>query len=119
MAHKHPDHQTRVNYFSNPNVHFPGTGTVTGVEGKSNNAAVLIKNRFNIAAIGDESVDCGPEKGKLNLFFHEYPGIASQPFSKCENLVVNKKYMQQIKYFGISCLPLPPRQENIFHPFNS
>merc|ERR1719315_603057 len=31
-------HSTRVNYYSNPDVIFPTTGTATGVEGLSNNA---------------------------------------------------------------------------------
>lgn len=49
---------TPVNYYSNPAVILPATGTSTGVEGVSNNAAVFIHNRFTFAAIGDESSLC-------------------------------------------------------------
>merc|ERR1712110_903008 len=51
-------HSHRVNYYSNPNVIFPETGTPTGVADISDNAAVLTKNRFMMAALGDESLDC-------------------------------------------------------------
>ena len=46
----------RINYFSNPHVIFPSTGTPTGEGGKSDNAAVLLRNRFKIADMGDESL---------------------------------------------------------------
>ena len=47
-----------TNYFSNPSVTFPETGKPTGVEGETNNAAVLLRNRFRIANVGDESWKC-------------------------------------------------------------
>ena len=67
MSYNASGHNERVNYFSNPNVNLPQTGTVTGEAGISNNAAVLTKNRFNISAVGDESGKCdhGP-KGKID-----------------------------------------------------
>jgi len=48
----------RVNYYSNPDVVYPETGTVTGVSGQSNNAALLIRNRKALSQIGDESLAC-------------------------------------------------------------
>jgi len=51
-------HYNRVNYYSNPSVIFPTTGTATGVVGVSNNAAVLNQNRAAYAALGDESQAC-------------------------------------------------------------
>merc|ERR1711952_550900 len=51
-------HNLRVNYYSNPVVIFPLTGTPTGVEGVSNNAAVLMRNIGTFAALGDESSTC-------------------------------------------------------------
>ena len=48
----------KVNYYSNPDVTFPATGTPTGVEGVSNNAKVMTEVRFNMAAMGDESGTC-------------------------------------------------------------
>lgn len=58
MAYNAQGHRERVNYYSNPDVVYPGTGTPTGVEGVSNNAAVITKNRFAMAALGDESSTC-------------------------------------------------------------
>ena len=58
LAYGAPGHSTRINYYSNPSVIYPPTGTPTGVEGLSNNAAVLIRNRFILAAVGNESADC-------------------------------------------------------------
>ena len=54
MAYPQPDHAIRVNYFSNPDVIHSETRTPTGTE-TSNNARVLLRNRFRIAALGDES----------------------------------------------------------------
>ena len=45
MAYRRQGHITRVNYWSNPNVKHPSTGTVTGVDGLSNNALILTQNR--------------------------------------------------------------------------
>ena len=58
MSYEASGHNERVNYFSNPKVTLPQTGTATGVAGTSNNAAVLTKNREAIAAVGDESGKC-------------------------------------------------------------
>merc|ERR1712227_732117 len=52
-------HYNRVNYYSNPAIIFPTTGTATGVVGVSNNVAVLNQNRAAYAALGDESQACG------------------------------------------------------------
>ena len=61
MAYKHGDkHLIMVNYYFNPNVVFPGSGTPTGIEPKSNNALVISSNRFTFAGIGDESSKCKP-----------------------------------------------------------
>ena len=54
MAYKTKDHKMGVNYFSNPDVIFKETLTPTGTE-TSNNARVLLRNRFKVAAVGDET----------------------------------------------------------------
>ena len=58
MAYPDPWYPTRVNYYSNPAVEYPETGTPTGVAGSANNVAVLLKNRFKMAKLGDESIKC-------------------------------------------------------------
>ena len=58
MAYPAPKYPTRTNFFSNPSVEFPDTGTSTGVHGKANNVAVMLRNRFSIAKNGDESIGC-------------------------------------------------------------
>jgi len=63
MAYGANGHQTRVNYWSNPDVKFPATNTPTGIKGVSNNARVLTENRFVLAAYGDESRKCNPVNG--------------------------------------------------------
>ena len=57
LAYSATGHQTRVNYYSNPDVIYPPTGTRTG-DAVSNNAALLNLNRLDFAAIGDESSVC-------------------------------------------------------------
>ena len=59
LAYSRAGYETRVNYYSNPSVIYPLTGTTTGVAGVSNTAAVIRENRFNMAAHGDESGACG------------------------------------------------------------
>jgi hypothetical protein len=56
MAYKAEGHETRVNYFSSPDIIFKATRTPTGTA-TSNNARVLMLNRFKVAAVGDESSD--------------------------------------------------------------
>ena len=62
MAYRAEGHRNQVNYYSNPDVIYPGTATPTGVEGISNNAAVITKNRFAMAALGDESSTCSSSR---------------------------------------------------------
>ena len=45
LAYNAEGHYKRVNYYSNPDVIYPGTGTPTGVAGISNNAKVITDNR--------------------------------------------------------------------------
>ena len=59
---------TRTNYYSNPAVNFP-FGPPTGIRGISNNAAVLISNRFIMAATGDETSVCKGKPGNFFFFF--------------------------------------------------
>ena len=54
MAYSKANHKIGVNYFSNPDVVLKETLTPTGTV-TSNNAQVLLRNRFRIAALGDES----------------------------------------------------------------
>ena len=58
LAYYSEGHNERVNYYSNPNVNFPGTGTPTGVADLSDNARVITDNRHAFAAVGDESGVC-------------------------------------------------------------
>ena len=58
------------NFWSNPRMTLPESGTALGVEGESDNAAVLTNYRFTYAAFGDESGQCGSTGGgKLNTLF--------------------------------------------------
>jgi len=58
MAYFADGHYNRVNYYSNPNVNYPGTGTPTGVADVSDNARVFVENRHSFAGLGDESGVC-------------------------------------------------------------
>ena len=53
-------HNTRVNYYSNPNVTFDGKPVGTSL---NNNAEVLNRHRFVIAGIGDETGTCNAVAG--------------------------------------------------------
>ena len=63
LAYAISGHRTRVNYYSNPLVKFPATGTPSGVSGTADNARLLTKQRFKLAAMGDESKTCGGSIG--------------------------------------------------------
>ena len=63
MAYPSEDHQLVVNYWSNPRMVLPKSDAPLGVEGVSDNAGVLTKNRFTYAATGDESGQCGSTGG--------------------------------------------------------
>ena len=58
MAYGRSGYNRKANYYSNPDVIFPGTGTPTGVAGVSNNARVLREMIGQMAAVGDESGTC-------------------------------------------------------------
>ena len=58
MAYGTTGYRRKANYYSNPDVIFPGTGTPTGVAGVSNNARVLREMIGQMAAVGDESGTC-------------------------------------------------------------
>ena len=58
MAYSTTGHWPKVNYYSNPDVIFPRTGTPTGFGGVSNNARVLKEMIGQMAALGDESGTC-------------------------------------------------------------
>lgn len=58
LAYSASGHGRRVNYYSNPDVIYPKTGTPTGKVGVANNAKILTNNRFALAAVGDESESC-------------------------------------------------------------
>jgi hypothetical protein len=53
MSYKKKGYRTRINFYSNPDVVLD-SGAPTGTD-LSNNARVLIRNRFRLAAQGDES----------------------------------------------------------------
>ena len=58
LAYEKRGHRKRKNYYSNPSVILPQTGTPTGVAGVSNNARVLREMIGQMAALGDESGTC-------------------------------------------------------------
>ena len=58
MAYGTTGYRRKANYYSNPDVIFPGTGTPTGVAGVSDNARVLREMIGQMAALGDESGTC-------------------------------------------------------------
>jgi len=58
MAYSAEGHNPVVNYYSNPDVIYPRTGTPTGVAGVSDNARVLREMIGQMAAMGDESGTC-------------------------------------------------------------
>ena len=71
LAYSTPGHQTRVNYYSNPDVSYTITGTRTGVEGVSNNAQLLRQNMKMMAGIGDESLACRiPSKNQDTISYY-------------------------------------------------
>jgi len=59
LAYNEPGHSQRVNYYSNPLINYPITGTPTGDASVSDNARLLNENAVGMAAIGDESETCG------------------------------------------------------------
>jgi len=62
MGYTNRQHPEYANYYSDPNKILPQTGTPTGKRGISNNVAVLLRNRFVVEAIGDESGTCPQNK---------------------------------------------------------
>jgi len=95
LAYNAAGHSQRVNYYSNPDVNYPLTGTPTGVSGVSNNARVLTVQRFDLAKVGDESSGCSSTTtppptatscsldNKYQSYRHEYQGRSTQ--SQCES----------------------------------
>ena len=58
MGYEVPGHRDRVNYYSNPAVTLPATGTPTGAAGESDVARVFMENIDTVSALGDESASC-------------------------------------------------------------
>ena len=58
MSYSANGYRNQVNYYSNPAVILPETGTPTGNEKLANTAAVFLRNRFRMAEVGDESRKC-------------------------------------------------------------
>ena len=87
----HPEEGVK-NYWSNPRLNHPVSGTPLGVEGVSDNAGVLTKYRFEYAATGNESGQCGStEGGGKHIICYSYQKVAyygiavSQP--PCEDII--------------------------------
>ena len=57
MVEKIPPFEPRINYYSNPDVIYPPTGTPTGTA-TENSASIIALNRFSISGIGNESELC-------------------------------------------------------------
>jgi len=100
MAYAHPTaYHPRVLYYSNPDVVYPATGTPTGVAGVSDNAAVLMRNRFDMQRVGDESGSCNtlpPTSSPLTTSTSEPTSesgsITSPNYPNNYDDNVNKKY---------------------------
>jgi len=93
LAYNAAGHSSRVNYYSNPAVTFPGTGTPTGVAGLSNNAAVISRNRFVMAGLGDESATCSDGFSAYNVPTPaptSPPPTTASPTPVVENCLQNK-----------------------------
>ena len=58
MSYSAKGYRKEVNYYANPEVILPETGTPTGDEKLTNTAAVFLRNRFRMAEVGDESRKC-------------------------------------------------------------
>ena len=88
----HPGQGVR-NFWSNPRMILPESGTPLGVEGVSDNAGVLTNYRFTFAATGNESGQCGSTGGGggKHIICYSYQSVAyygiavSQP--PCEDII--------------------------------
>ena len=69
MGYEVPGHRDRVNYYSNPAVTLPATGTPTGVAGESDVARVFMENIDTVSALGDESGSCSTSSICPNVVF--------------------------------------------------
>jgi len=58
LAYEMNGHKLKANYYSNPRIRFPLTGTPLGVEGVADNARLLNERGAYLARIGDESESC-------------------------------------------------------------
>merc|ERR1719411_362466 len=94
LGYNYAGHRERVNYYSNPDVIYPRTGTPTGTS-RANNAKVLTLQRFKLADIGDESdyqcsgappvttappattIDCSNEGTRVDRWKYVYAGQKS------------------------------------------
>ena len=90
-AEGHPGQGVR-NFWSNPRMILPESGTPLGVEGVSDNAWVLTKNRFEYAETGDESGQCGAGKHIICYSYQKvaYYGIAVSQ-SRCEDIIQSQE----------------------------
>jgi len=79
MAYFVDGHYNRVNYYSNPNVNYPGTGTPTGVADLSDNARVFVENRYSFAGLGDESAVCNDGSSPSTTTTTTAPSTTSAP----------------------------------------
>ena len=72
MAYPAPGHPFSGvrNFWSNPRIILPESGTPLGVEGVSDNAKVLTQTRFTNAAFGDESGQCGSRREGKNFYLY-------------------------------------------------
>ena len=103
MAYPAPGHpfQGVRNFWSNPRMILPESGTPLGVEGEADNAGVLTKYRFTYAAFGDESGECttgggggggggGQGEGEIKSpnYPAKYPHNLDEVFSSCKLLML-------------------------------
>ena len=68
MAYGKPGYYQRIPYYSNPQVVYPVSGTPTGHAYRANNARLLLEQRFKLASLGDESMDCRPDVYSIEVY---------------------------------------------------
>jgi len=75
MAYYNANHPTAVNYYSNPNMNHPSTGTSLGVAGLSDNARLLTEKAVALTNVGDESQACGDSSSTYCGTTRKVPGM--------------------------------------------
>jgi len=125
LGYNYAGHRERVNYYSNPDVIYPRTGTPTGTS-RANNAKVLTLQRFKLADIGDESdyqcsgappptttqkpSDCSNEGIRVDRWDYKYAGQMSSSASCAEACWADNDCVGWTHGYGKYCYKLNARK---------